>query len=144
MKDKPGVLSSALSSHPRARRGALNRPGRAHRAAIEAFVGKVADGNGKEQDAEGGRLAVVRCHTTVGGMSEHDSAVSPQGSPDIPSLLRSDVQTLTQAPTNSAEPAPIPSHPSDLSPHPSLRLPRQHSRLGCDVGLGNKCLQLAG
>lgn len=50
--EKRGVLSSALSSHLGPRRGELNRPGRAHRAAIEPFVGMVAGGNRKEQDAE--------------------------------------------------------------------------------------------
>lgn len=78
----------------------------------EPFVGKVADGNRKAQDAEGRRLVVVRFHTTVGGTSVHDSAVSPQASLDIPFLFRSDVQTLTHAPTYSAEPVPIPSHRS--------------------------------
>lgn len=112
-----------LSSHVGARRGELNRPGRAHRAAIEPFVGEVADGNRKEQDAEGGRVAAMRFHTAVGGTSVHDSAVPPQDSLDIPFLLRSDVQTLTRAPTYSAEAVPIPSHPSLLT-----RLPRQHSR----------------
>lgn len=57
--EKRGVLSSALSSHLGggggvARRGELNRP---HRAAMEPFVGMVADGNRKEQDAEVHRLA---------------------------------------------------------------------------------------
>lgn len=47
IKEKRGVLSSVLSSHLGACRGELNRPGRAHRAAIEPFVGKVSDSNRK-------------------------------------------------------------------------------------------------